>query len=57
VLDKKIENISLQSTEVDLKQYLNSRLAELLREEKIKWYQRAKVKKLLEGEDSNTKYL
>jgi hypothetical protein len=31
------------------------RLAQLLREEEIKWYQRAKVKELLEG-DSNTKY-
>jgi hypothetical protein len=27
----------------------------MLREEEIKWYQRAKVKELLEG-DSNTKY-
>jgi hypothetical protein len=34
---------------------LNNRLAELLREEEIKWYQRAKVKELLEG-DLNTKY-
>jgi len=34
---------------------LNERLAELLREEEIKWYQRAKVKHLLEG-DANTKY-
>jgi hypothetical protein len=40
--------------EIDLKHYLNNRLAELLREE-IKWYQQAKVKELLEG-DSNTKY-
>jgi hypothetical protein len=30
-------------------------LTELLREEEIKWYQRAKVKELLEG-DLNTKY-
>jgi hypothetical protein len=30
-------------------------LAHLLQEEEIKWYQRAKVKELLEG-DSNTKY-
>ena len=34
---------------------LNERLAELLREEELKWYQRAKVKHLLEG-DANTKY-
>jgi hypothetical protein len=40
--------------EIDLKHYLNNRLAELLREE-IKWYQQAKVKELLEG-DSNTEY-
>jgi hypothetical protein len=30
-------------------------LVELLREEELKWYQRAKVKHLLEG-DANTKY-
>ena len=34
---------------------LNDRLAQLLREEELKWYQRAKVKDLLEG-DANTKY-
>jgi hypothetical protein len=34
---------------------LNDRLAELLQEEELKWYQRAKVKHLLEG-DVNTKY-
>lgn len=34
---------------------LNNRLAMLLRYEEIKWYQRAKVTDLLEG-DSNTKY-
>jgi hypothetical protein len=54
-LDKKVENIPLSPTELDLKHYLNNRLAELLREEEIKWHQRAKVKELLEG-DSNTKY-
>jgi hypothetical protein len=53
--DKKAENTPLSSNEIDLKQYLNNRLAEMLREEEIKWYQRAKVKELLEG-DSNTKY-
>lgn len=40
---------------MDLRNYLQNRLAQLLREEEIKWYQRAKVKELLEG-DSNTKY-
>jgi hypothetical protein len=34
---------------------VKERLAELLREEEIKWYQRSKVKHLLEGE-ANTKY-
>jgi uncharacterized protein (DUF488 family) len=39
----------------DFKHFLNNRLAEMLREKEIKWYQRAKVKELLE-EDSNSKY-
>ena len=34
---------------------MKNKLAEMLRGEEIKWYQRAKVKELLEG-DSNTKY-
>jgi hypothetical protein len=34
---------------------LNNRLAHLLIEEEIKWYQRAKIKNLLEG-NSNTKH-
>jgi mannosylglycoprotein endo-beta-mannosidase len=34
---------------------MNKRLADLLREEELKWYQRAKAKNLLEG-DANTKY-
>ena len=54
-LDKKAETCILSPQKVDLKQYLKTRLAEMLREEEIKWYQRAKVKELLEG-DSNTKY-
>jgi hypothetical protein len=36
-LDKKIETLQLH--EIDYKQFLNNRLAELLREEEIKWYQ------------------
>jgi hypothetical protein len=55
ILDKKAENIPLQPEELNLKQCLKNRLTQLLREEEIKWYQRAKVKELLEG-DSNTKY-
>jgi hypothetical protein len=54
-LDKKAETAILNEFELDLKHVLNERLAELLREEELKWYQRAKVKHLLEG-DANTKY-
>jgi hypothetical protein len=54
-LDKKAEHTWLNDSERDLKHVLNERLAELLREEELKWYQRAKVKHLLEG-DANTKY-
>jgi hypothetical protein len=54
-LDKKAEHTLLNDSERDLKHVLNERLAELLREEELKWYQRAKVKHLLE-EDANTKY-
>jgi hypothetical protein len=54
-LDKKAEITLLSDAEHDLKHILNERLAELLREEELKWYQRAKVKHLLEG-DANTKY-
>jgi hypothetical protein len=55
MLDKKAEHTPLQADEINIKQCLSNRLAHLLREEEIKWYQRAKVKDLLEG-DSNTKY-
>ena len=54
-LDKKVENVMLDGTELNLKYVLNERLAELLREEELKWYQRAKVKHLIQG-DANTKY-
>jgi hypothetical protein len=54
-LDKKEEHAPLRVEEISIKQCLNNRLAHLLREEEIKWYQRAKVKDLLQG-DSNTKY-
>ena len=47
-LDKKAESNFLEQHEIDLKQTLNNHLAELLREEELKWYQRAKVKNLLE---------
>ena len=48
-LDKKAETMLLTSLEVNLKHVLNERLAELLREEELKWYQRAKTRDLLEG--------
>jgi hypothetical protein len=52
---KKVKHTPLQVEEINIKPCLNNRLAQLLCEEEIKWYQRAKVKDLLEG-DSNTKY-
>jgi hypothetical protein len=54
-LDKKSEISPLDELELNLKHVMSERLAELLREEELKWYQRAKVKHLLEG-DANTKY-
>jgi hypothetical protein len=37
-LDKKAETTLLTPAEVDLKQCLQNRLSQLLREEEIKWY-------------------
>jgi hypothetical protein len=54
-LDKKAETQLLGQLEIDLKQCIKDRLAHLLREEEIKWFQRAKTKELLQG-DNNTKY-
>jgi hypothetical protein len=54
-LDKKAEIDRLSDHEIDLKHYLKERLVLLLREEEIKWYERAKVKTLLEG-DANTRF-
>jgi hypothetical protein len=45
----------LTDQEINLKHYLKERLVMLLREEEHKWYERAKVKTLLEG-DANTRY-
>jgi hypothetical protein len=45
----------LTTHEIDLKSQLNAKLAGLLREEELKWYQRSKSQFLLEG-DSNTRY-
>jgi hypothetical protein len=49
----KVESTPLNQSE--FKRVINDRLATHLREEEIKWYQRAKVKNLLEG-DVNMKY-
>jgi hypothetical protein len=54
-LDKKTENDMLTDQEINLKHYLKDRLVSLLREEELKWYKRAKVKTLLEG-DANTRF-
>jgi len=54
-LDKKAESTILEDHEINLKHVLSERLADLLREEELIWYQRAKLKNLLEG-DANTKF-
>jgi hypothetical protein len=54
-LDKKAEIDRLSDHEIDLKHYLKERLVSLLREEELKWYERAKVKTLLEG-DANARF-
>jgi hypothetical protein len=54
-LDRKAECTMLSPQELDVKHCLNTRLMQLLREEEIKWYQRSKSNKLLQG-DSNTRY-
>ena len=54
-LDIKAESQILSQQELDLKQSVNERITQLLREEEIKWFQRAKTKDMLEG-DNNTKY-
>jgi exonuclease III len=54
-LDKKAVTQLLSQQDWDLKQSINSRLTQLLREEEIRWFQRAKTTKILKG-DNNTKY-
>jgi hypothetical protein len=54
-LDKKAESQLLSQREWELKQSIHERLNQLLREEELKWFQRAKTINLLEGEN-NTKY-
>jgi mannosylglycoprotein endo-beta-mannosidase len=52
---KKAESSSLSDQEINLRHYLKERLVCLLREEELKWYERAKIKTLLEG-DANTRF-
>jgi hypothetical protein len=54
-LDKKAECTMLSPQELDAKHCLNVRLMQLLSEEEIKWYQRSKAIKFLQG-NSNTRY-
>jgi hypothetical protein len=54
-IDKKAENDMLTDQEINLKHHLKEHLVSLLREEELKWYERAKVKTLLEG-DANTRF-
>jgi mannosylglycoprotein endo-beta-mannosidase len=51
-LDKKVESVALFDQEINFKHFLRERLVVLLREGEIKWYERAKVKMLLEGDDN-----
>ena len=54
-LDKRAELAPLSDQEINYKHYLKERLVLLLREEEIKWYERAKVKTFLVGDD-NTRF-
>jgi hypothetical protein len=54
-LDKKAETQQLSQHEWDLKQCVKDRLAQLLREEELTWFQRARQTKILKG-DNNMKY-
>jgi hypothetical protein len=54
-LDKKAEFTCLSPNELESKSFANDRLANILREEEVRIFQRAKVNHLLEGDD-NTKY-
>jgi mannosylglycoprotein endo-beta-mannosidase len=54
-LDKKAEVQLLSQQEIDLKQSVKERLAQFLRQEELKWFQRATTTKILRGDD-NTKF-
>jgi hypothetical protein len=45
----------LSTHEIEIKNQSNAKIASLLREEELKWYQRSKSRFILEG-DSNTRY-
>ncbi len=55
LLDKKAENFLLSQEEIDIRWFYRNRLSSIMREEEIKWYNRAKSKDIMDG-DSNTKY-
>jgi hypothetical protein len=48
-LGKKAESQLLSQQDWDLKQCVRVRLTQLLREEELKWFQRAKTTKILKG--------
>jgi hypothetical protein len=54
-IDKKAESQLLRQCEWDLRQSIHERITHLLREEEVKWFQRAKTTTILKG-DNNTKY-
>lgn len=53
--DKRVLSQLLSQKELDLKQSVKNRIVWLLREEKNRWFQREKTKKLMKG-DNNTKH-
>jgi hypothetical protein len=55
ILDKKEEHTPLSVQEKEMQIDMHKRIKKLLRDEEIKWRQRAKEKDLKEG-DGNTKY-
>jgi hypothetical protein len=55
ILDKKEEHTPLSVQEKEMQVDIHQRIKKLLRDEEIKWRQRAKEKDLKEG-DGNTKY-
>jgi hypothetical protein len=48
-LDKQAEHTPLLPHEIDFKTSLTASLANLLREEEIKWYKRSKARDILQG--------